>query len=64
MVAEYVDMDYSDADMLSPALKPLMSPAKKFYKKIFPQFVIQKYMEMPALYMGHKFDIRAHALLT
>lgn len=30
----------------------------------FPRFVIQKYMEYPALWRGHKFDIRAHALLT
>jgi hypothetical protein len=62
-MSEYMNMNYSDNDDGSPALKD-GGMAKRAYKTIFPKFVIQKYMEKPALFKGHKFDIRAHALMT
>jgi len=62
-VAEYVDMDYNDEDDASPALKG-GAQAPKAKIEVFPKFVIQKYMELPALFKGYKFDIRAHALLS
>jgi hypothetical protein len=57
-------MDYSDNDNTSPTLKIGAVTSDKSRKAVFPQFVIQKYMEKPALFKGYKFDIRGHALLT
>lgn len=52
----------------SPKLKKLQSKKKVALRRpkvgTFPRFVIQKYLEYPALWRGHKFDIRAHALLS
>jgi hypothetical protein len=62
-LSEYIHMDYNDHDNTSPALKE-GAMAAKAQKTTFPKFVIQKYMEKPALFKGYKFDIRAHALLT
>lgn len=62
-MSEYMNMNYTDDDNISPALKEggMMEQSQK---TIFPKFVIQKYMEQPALFQGLKFDIRSHALLT
>ena len=62
-MSEYMNMDYNDQDNISPALKE-GAMIDKAQKTIFPKFVIQKYMEQPALFKGLKFDIRSHALLT
>jgi hypothetical protein len=62
-MSEYMNMNYTDSDNTSPALKEGAMTSKS-YKTIFPKFVIQKYMEKPALFKGFKFDIRAHALYT
>ena len=62
-MSEYMNMNYNDSDNTSPALKE-GAMTNKCYKTIFPKFVIQKYMEKPALFKGFKFDIRAHALYT
>lgn len=62
-MSEYMNMNYDDHDNTSPTLKEgaLMAKTKT---TAFPKFVIQKYMERPALFKGYKFDIRTHALLT
>lgn len=62
-MSEYMNMNYNDDDNISPALKE-GAMIDKAQKTIFPKFVIQKYMEQPALFKGLKFDIRSHALLT
>jgi Tubulin-tyrosine ligase family len=62
-MSEYMNMNYTDEDNISPALKE-GGMVDKAQKTIFPKFVIQKYMEQPALFKGLKFDIRSHALLT
>lgn len=62
-MSEYMNMNYNDNDEISPALKEGAMELKS-KKTIFNKFVIQKYMEKPALFKGFKFDIRAHALLT
>ena len=62
-LAEYTNMNYDDADQGSPALKEGAVQTKYRDVKI-TQFVIQKYIERPALYKGYKFDIRSHAMLT
>lgn len=62
-LAEYTSMNYDDADQGSPALKEGAVQGKYRDAKI-TQFVIQKYIERPALYKGYKFDIRSHAVLT
>jgi hypothetical protein len=62
-MSEYMNMNYTDNDNQSPSLTEggMVSKSKK---TVFPKFVIQKYMEKPALFKGYKFDIRAHALVT
>ena len=62
-MSEYKNMNYNDLDEISPALKEGAMEFKS-KKRIFSKFVIQKYMEKPALYKGYKFDIRVHALYT
>lgn len=81
-VTEFANMQYSDTDEISPALKAeilareeakskqspsKLSSSKKgkwdFTTKI-TSFVIQKYIERPLLFKGHKFDLRVFALLT
>ena len=62
-MSEYMNMNYNDEDDTSPALKE-GAMENKCRKTVFSKFVIQKYMERPALFKGFKFDIRAHALIT
>lgn len=63
-MSEYTKMNYTDQDTVSPSMKEGAIPNQDARKTCITKFVIQKYMELPALYRGHKFDIRAHALLT
>ena len=62
-LAKYMDINYSDSDEVSPSLiEGAISTSVK--PQIIKHFVIQKYMEKPLLYKGHKFDIRPHGLLN
>jgi len=63
-LTEYVDRGYTDSDTGSPTLKAaaLSNPSTRRTVEI-SRFIIQKYLESPALYLSHKFDIRAHCLL-
>lgn len=73
-VTEFANMEYDDTDEVSPAIKamqnkdkartkPLVYKNSDYRVKIF-NFVIQKYIEKPMLYMNHKFDMRIFAVMT
>ena len=62
-MAKYRDICYSDQDTTSPSLiEGAIKPTLPL--QVVSEFVIQKYLEKPALIQGYKFDIRPHGLLT
>ncbi len=62
-LAKYSDINYSDDAEASPSLIEGAINTED-QKRIVDEFVIQKYMEKPALIKGYKFDIRPHGLIT
>jgi Tubulin-tyrosine ligase family len=60
---KYSDINYSDDAEASPSLIDGAISSDE-QKKVVWEFVIQKYMEKPALIKGYKFDIRPHGLLS
>ena len=62
-LAFHKNMEYYDHDDISPSLKEgaISGDVKA---EVISQFVIQKYMEKPLLYKGHKLDIRPYVLLN
>ena len=71
-VTEYARLDYNDEDTGSPMLKAALvsndsargSPKLSPQKIVISSFVIQKYIEHPLLFRGHKFDIRVFVFLS
>lgn len=63
-MSEYTKMNYGDDDVVSPSMKEGGMVDGVAKRMTITKFVIQKYMERPALFKGYKFDIRAHAMLT
>jgi Tubulin-tyrosine ligase family len=63
-MSEYVKMNYDDDDVVSPSMKEGAMVDGLARRTLISKFVIQKYMERPALFKGYKFDIRAHAMFT
>jgi hypothetical protein len=75
-VVEFANMDYSDADNISPTKKAMQDKEegkKRTTPKVYANsdfniriknFVIQKYIEKPLLYKGYKFDLRVFVLFT
>ncbi len=62
-LAKYKDIKYSDQEECSPSfIEGSISHEEK--TQVINEFVIQKYMEKPALIRGFKFDIRPHGLLN
>jgi len=56
--------NYGPDNTGSPTLIPGIKPSEKVEKKIFPTFIIQKYMEKPQLIEGYKHTVRVYTLYT